>query len=166
MENIFSFIGWIAWVFVFYLAVVWALGCRKYARAGRPFTFMTATQTMYLWIISLLFLPLPSVYKLHILWIVPLIFFGLFSYYMQGVLPVIFFARAFMKFILLGVQTPLEKNKIVLSPPPNIFSTPYRAVLKADLVMTQRKIYAMLSLLKTKKSVEKPEGTKGRNSSP
>ena len=149
MGNIFPVVGWIAWVFVFWLAVVWALGCRKYARAGRPFTFVTAMQTMFLWIISLLSLQLPGVYKLHILWIVPPIFFGLFSHYMQGVLPVVFFTRFFMKFILLGVQTPLGKNKIMLDPPCNIFSTPFSAVLKADLVI-------MLSLLKTKsKCVEK-----------
>jgi len=151
MGNVFSVIGWIAWVFVFYLAVVWALGCRKYARAGKPFTFITATQSMYLCCVSLLFSFLPGVYKLHILWVVPLIFSGLFSYYMQGTLPVIFFTWLFMKIILLGVQTPLEKNKIVLNPPPNIFSTPCSAVLKADWVMMQRKIYSMLSCLKTKK---------------
>ncbi len=155
MVNIFAFIGWILWIFVFYLAVVWALGCRKYARAGRPFTFVTAMQTMFLWIISFLFLQLPDAYKLHILWVVPLIFSGLFCYYMQGILPVIIFTRLFMKIILLGVQTPLEKNKIVLSPPPNIFSTPCSAVLKADWVMMQRKICSMLSWLNTKKNAEK-----------
>ena len=149
MGNIFPAIGWIAWVFVFYLAVVWALGCRKYARAGKPFTFMTATRTMYLCCVSLLFSLLPGVYKLHILWVVPLIFSGLFSYYMQGVPLVIFLTWVFIKITLLGVQTPLEK--VLSGPPPNIFRTPFSAVLKADLVM-------MCSLLKTKKkSVEKPE---------
>jgi len=152
--NIFSFIGWIAWGFVFYLAAGWVLGCRKYARVGKPFTFVTATQSMYLCCVSLFFFFLPGVYKLHILWAVPLIFSGQFSYYMQGTLPVKFFTWLFMKIILIGVQTPLEKNKIILDPPPNIFSTPYIAVLKADLIVAQIKIYSMLSLFKTKKRGE------------
>jgi len=143
MGNIFPVIGWIAWVFVFYLAVVWALGCRKYARAGRPFTFVTAMQTMFLWIISLLFLQLPGVYKLHILWIVPLLFFSPFCYFTQATGGVLLCTSIFMRIILLG--TGISFKKIVLSPPPDTFSTSFSTVLKVNLAM-------MLSLFKRLKS--------------
>lgn len=148
MGNIFPVIGWIVWVFVFFLAVVWALGCRKYARAGRPFTFMTATQTMYLWIVSLLFF-LQPVNKLHILWIVPLIFFRPFIYFLQGTGAVILCTAVFMRIILLG--TGISFKKIVIPSPPDLYSTPFTVLLKAELVMTKRKIYSTLSLLKTRK---------------
>ncbi len=148
MERILSVIGWIAWIFVFYLAIIFMLGCRRYARAGQPFTFLTATRTMYLWIVSLLFLPMPGIYKLHILWIVPLIFLGLFSYYMQSTLPVIFFTLIFIEIILLGVHTPLGKDKVVLDPPLFPFDTSIVTVLKADWDV-------ILSYLKSKFKIKK-----------
>jgi hypothetical protein len=128
------------WIVAFYLAINFMLGCRKYAKVGKSLTFLIATQTMYLWIVSLVFIPIPGIYKLHILWIVPVIFLGLFSYYMQGTFPVAFFTWIFMKIILLGTHSPLEKNKIVLAPPHNIFHTPMIAVLKADWDIIKSKI--------------------------
>ena len=135
MVKMLPVIGWTAWIFVSCLAIIFTMGLRRYARAEKPFSFLTATQTLYLWVAFLLFLPVPGLYKLHILWIVPLIFCGLFSYYMQGTLPVIILTWLFMKIVMIGVPTLLEKRQIMLSPPDNIFSTPFSVVLKTDLIM-------------------------------
>ena len=78
-----------------------------------------------------------------------IVFFGLFSYYMQGLPIVVFFTLIFMKIILLGVRTPLEK--VLERPPSNIFSTPIRVVLKADLVIKISWLKGFVNIFKIKK---------------
>jgi len=130
MARVWTVIGWIAWVAVVYLAITRALGCRRYARDGKPFAFITATQTTYLWVVATLFLCAP-VSKLHILWIVPLISFWPLCYYMQSTFPVLLFTRLLMKVVLLGIESPLRASKALLDPPTGVYSTPLSAVLKA-----------------------------------
>jgi hypothetical protein len=69
-------VGWIIWGLLVCVALTWTWGIRVYMKRGQgePVQFTTATQTMFLWFIVILF----SIFnwnKLHILWVVPISIF-------------------------------------------------------------------------------------------
>jgi len=66
-----TIIGWIAWSVVAFLALSFSYGCRKYASTGLGFQWATGVQTLFLWIIAILFLITP-INKLHIIWLAPI----------------------------------------------------------------------------------------------
>ena len=64
-------IGWIIWGIVTSIALVWAYGCRVYMRRPGGVTIFTLAQTLFFWVIPLLFLA-TGWHKLHMLWVTPL----------------------------------------------------------------------------------------------
>jgi hypothetical protein len=100
-------IGWIVWCIIIFLAISWAYSVRIYVKSGKGVHWATATQTLFLWIISALFL-IFNWNKLHILWVAPISFFLAQLLVIGGVpilTPIVLFAtRAFLKLILFGIK--------------------------------------------------------------
>lgn len=101
-----TIIGWIVWSVVAILAGAWAYGLRTFARTSQPFQMATAVQTLFLWIIALIFL-LTDYSKLHILWVGPVSFLAASFLALSGVpllSPLVILAtRAFVEIVLVGV---------------------------------------------------------------
>lgn len=104
-------IGWMAWAFSAYLALSFAYGCRKTVRSKSfyyPLLLPTAVQTLFWWVIAIVFLFTPF-NKLHILWLLPVLFFGAQFLVHSRILiltPVILFlTRIFMTLVLFGTST-------------------------------------------------------------
>jgi len=102
-----AIIGWISWVFVFYLAVTFAHSCRSWKRAGKSFMWPTAVFTFFVWVIAIVFL-FSGFNKLHIIWITPVSFF-LSTFLVTGGVPIIspivmMLTKIFLEIILLGAK--------------------------------------------------------------
>lgn len=100
-------IGWIIWIILVFLVFSFAFGCRSYAKSGRGFQWTTGTQTLFLLLITILFLKFDW-NKLHILWIAPSTLF-LAQLTISGGVPILsplilFFTRMFLNVILIGIK--------------------------------------------------------------
>lgn len=105
--TIWGIIGWIAWIFVAYIAVTFAYGCRVYAASGEGFQWVTAIQTFFAWCITIAFLVGPWS-KLHILWLLPVGYLSA-PYLALARIPIISAmmmaaTRIFMALVLMGVK--------------------------------------------------------------
>jgi hypothetical protein len=105
-------IGWILWVVVTYLAISFAVGCRKYAKIGQGFQWATGVQTFFLWSVVILFLIFDDWPKLHIIWVTPVLFFSA-QYLSLGQIPILsplilFLAKLFLNIILIGIKKPAD----------------------------------------------------------
>ena len=103
-------IGWIIWAVLAYYAVLFAFGCRRFAKSGQGFQLATGVLTFFFWVIAILFL-IFRWNKLHILWVVPAAFFSA-QFLVHGGIPilsplVLFATRIFLFFILIGVKKPI-----------------------------------------------------------
>lgn len=101
-------ISWLIWGILVWFAVSWAIGCRVYVKSGRGIQWATASQTLFLCIISILFL-IFDWNKLHILWIAPISILAT-GLIMIGKIPILrslllFITNLFMKLILIGVKS-------------------------------------------------------------
>lgn len=96
-------VGWIIWVFDAYLALAFAYGCRRYATRDVGFQLATGVQTLFWWVIAIVFLLTPW-NKLHIIWLLPLGFFSA-QLIALGSIPVISPIVLFVtRLFLLGVK--------------------------------------------------------------
>ena len=124
-------LGWVLWSFVAVLALSFAHGWRVQARAGQPTTFMTGLQTLLLSVVAFVFLVSP-VSKLHIFWVLPLVFFRPFLFYLQYAPLSLLVVWLFVRFLTLGVRSPIAKDGLLLPPPRGGLSTPLSVLLKAE----------------------------------
>ena len=143
MEITLKIAKWLICALSICLSSSFIYGCRKYARHKRSFSFLTATQTLYLTIVAIVFLLIPANKLLYIVWLLPLIFFGPIPYYLQGAPAVLFFTYIFMHIILIGIKPKAKVNEIVQPPPRNLYSTPFSAVMKAEIVMLLSMIHSI-----------------------
>lgn len=68
-----SVADWLVWAIDIFLAASWTYGIRLATRQGESVSIPTAIQTLFFWIIAIVFF-LTDHSKLHILWVVPLCF--------------------------------------------------------------------------------------------
>jgi hypothetical protein len=106
-------ISWIVWGILAFFAITFAFGCRRSAKSGQGFQWATGVQTLFFWIIAILFLVF-GWNKLHILWITPVAFF-LSQFLVLGGIPilspiVLFATKIFFYIILIGVKKPVIDN--------------------------------------------------------
>jgi hypothetical protein len=66
-------VGWVAWVIVAFLALLWVHGFRDSARKGERLGNSAAVTTFFFWVVAVVFL-FTSYSKMHILWVAPLSF--------------------------------------------------------------------------------------------
>jgi hypothetical protein len=105
-----AILGWTIWAIVAIFAISWAHSLRRYARQGRSVPTVVAVQTVFLWVIAVLFL-FVHYSKLHMLWIVAiswLISFYLILGWRAPILSplVLWFTGLFVKIALIGVKRP------------------------------------------------------------
>ena len=110
-------LGWFAWCFSSYMAISNFIGCRMYVNSGRSFTWATAIQTLFWWVIAIVFL-FASINKLHILWLIPVSFFSA-QFLSLSNIPIIspfvlFVTKLFMNLVLIGCKK--EANRMFLKP--------------------------------------------------
>jgi len=68
-------IGWIIWCLLVLFAISLTFGCWKYIKTGQRLQMATCIQTLFFWIVVILFL-IFEWDKVHIIWIALLAFFG------------------------------------------------------------------------------------------
>ena len=100
-------LGWILWLGVAFLCVSFAVGCRLYAKRGQGFQWGTAIQTLFWWILAILFL-VTKWNKLHLIWLAPAAFFAA-PFLALGTTPILsplirMLTYLFMQIVLLGIS--------------------------------------------------------------
>jgi hypothetical protein len=107
-----SILGWAVWALVAFLALSWSFGIRDYARKGESVPVATAVQTLFFWVIAVVFL-FAGRSKLHILWVAPLGFITSFFLALGRRIPIItpvimWFTGLLVEIVLLGQKRPPE----------------------------------------------------------
>lgn len=105
--------GWIVWGVIAIFALSWAYGLRVYTKKGQPVPVAMAVQTLFLWVVAIVFLFVGSS-KLNILWIAPICFVASFYLTLARRVPVLtplvkWFTGLFVEIVLLGLRRPSEK---------------------------------------------------------
>jgi hypothetical protein len=108
-----TILGWTVWALVAIFAISWAHSLRGCAKQGRPVPTVVAVQTVFLWVIAVLFL-FVHYSKLHMLWVVAiswLISFYLILGWRAPILSplVLWFGGLFVKIALIGVKHPTRR---------------------------------------------------------
>jgi hypothetical protein len=108
-----SILAWTIWAIVAFLAVSWAYGLRAYTKKGQSVPIAMAVQTLFLWVIAVVFL-FVSYSKLHILWVIPLCFVLSFYLTLARRVPILtpvvmWFTGLFVEIVLLGLKRPSEQ---------------------------------------------------------
>lgn len=106
-------IGWTAWLFTAFLALSLTWGCRTANRKGLGFQQATAVQTLFWWVVALIFLFTP-LNKLHILWLLPVLF-CLASFLTMTQVPflskaTLLLTHLFMAVVLIGSSSPTQRT--------------------------------------------------------
>jgi len=109
-------VGWIVWIVLAFLAVSFVFSCRVYAKSGKAFQWATGVQTLFFWIIAILFIVF-GWNKLHILWVTPVAFLSSQFLVLGGIpilSPIILFAtKIFLSIVLVGIKNPITGNSSV-----------------------------------------------------
>lgn len=107
-----TILGWTVWGFIAFLALSWVHGLRVYTKRGQSVPMATAIQTLFFWVVAVLFL-FVGYSKLHILWLAPICFVASFFLTMRSVpilTPVVmWFTGLFVEIALLGLKRPNEQ---------------------------------------------------------
>jgi hypothetical protein len=103
-------LGWIIWAIVAVFALSWAYGLRRYAKTGRSVPTVVAVQTLFLWVIAVVFL-FVHYNKLHMLWLVTISwlisFYPILGWRVPILSPlVLWFTGRFVEIALIGVKRP------------------------------------------------------------
>jgi hypothetical protein len=134
LDTTLGVFGWAVWAIVAILALSWAYGIRVYTKKGQSIPIATAVQTLFLWIIAVVFL-FVGYSKLHILWVAPICFLASFYLTLARRVPiltplVIWFTGLFVEIVLLGLKRPntgfLGDNKTYTVTYEQAISTPPR----------------------------------------
>ena len=89
-------------------AIAWAFGLRRYAKMGKSVPTVVAVQTLFFWVIAVVFL-FVGYSKLHILWILAISVLASFYLILGLRLPIIsplvlWFTGLFVEIVLLGLK--------------------------------------------------------------
>ena len=100
-----NIVGWALYGLTVILALTFALGCRVYRSQGQGFQITTATQTLFLWVVAILFL-IFDWSKFYLLWALPVSFLSVYILLGIPILSslVILLVTLFMKIILIGTN--------------------------------------------------------------